>query len=122
FWILDPLGPLAFRIGHTPHLLPWLWRFAKAGTEPEVKRISQALASLNSRVYGDLIPLFEKVGLNSELVRKGALTVYESERSLERDRPVWNAKRAFGLESTELPAARVREMEPALGPIVIGGV
>ncbi|RWD49733.1 FAD-dependent oxidoreductase, partial [Mesorhizobium sp.] len=57
FWMLDPLGPLAIRVEHAPHLLPWLWRFARAGSRSEVVRISAALAQLNGRVYDDLLPL-----------------------------------------------------------------
>ncbi|MER9793354.1 FAD-binding oxidoreductase [Mesorhizobium sp. M0213] len=122
FWIADPLGPLALRVAHTPHLLPWLWSFARVGTASEVLRISGALADINSRVYDDLVPLFNKVGLASDLFRKGALTVYESESGLKRDQPDWDAKRALGVDVQELSAAQVRELEPALGPIVKSGV
>ncbi|MER9572760.1 FAD-binding oxidoreductase [Mesorhizobium opportunistum] len=122
FWVLDPLGPLALRVRHMPHLFPWLWSFAKVGTASELRRISGALAQINSRVYDDLVPLFNKVGLANDLVRKGALTVYESESGLRRDRPEWDAKRAFGVETQELSASQVRDMEPALGPIVKNGV
>ncbi len=122
FWALDPLGPLAVRVRHTPHLFPWLWRFAKVGSASEVRRISGALAEINSRVYDDLVPLFNKVGLANDLFRKGALTVYETESGLTRDRPEWEAKRAFGVDSQELSASQVRDMEPALGPIVKNGV
>ncbi|MER9521710.1 FAD-binding oxidoreductase [Mesorhizobium sp. M0243] len=122
FWLLDPLGPLAIRVRHMPHLFPWLWSFAKVGTAPEVRRISGALAEINSRVYDDLVPLFTKVGLANDLFRKGALTVYESEGSLRRDKPEWDAKRALGVETKELSASQVRDMEPALGSIVKNGI
>ncbi|KAA3441958.1 amino acid dehydrogenase [Mesorhizobium sp. SARCC-RB16n] len=122
FWVLDPLGPLTLRVSHAPHLLPWLWSFAKVGTASEARRISGALAEINSRVYDDLVPLFNKVGLANDLFRKGALTVYESESGLRRDQPVWDAKRALGVETEELSASQVRNMEPALGPIVKHGV
>ncbi|MER8779284.1 FAD-binding oxidoreductase [Mesorhizobium sp. M0977] len=122
FWILDPLGPLALRVAYTPRLLPWLWHFARVGTASEVSRISEALAEINSRVYDDLVPLFNKVGLADDLVRKGALTVYETESGLLRDKHKWDASRALGIEVQELSAAQVRHMEPALGPIVKNGV
>ncbi|TRC73084.1 FAD-binding oxidoreductase [Mesorhizobium sp. WSM4307] len=122
FWVLDPLGPLAIRVRHAPHLLPWLWGFAKVGTPSEVRRISGALASINSHVYDDLVPLFNKVGLANDLYRNGALTVYESESGLRRDQPEWDAKRSLGIEAQELSGSQVRGMEPALGPIVKNGV
>ncbi|RWK69587.1 MAG: FAD-binding oxidoreductase [Mesorhizobium sp.] len=122
FWVLDPLGPLAIRVGHTPHLFPWLWSFAKVGTASEVRRISGALASINSRVYEDLVPLFNKVGLANDLFRNGALTVYETESGLIRDQPEWEAKRSLGIDAQVLSGSQVRDMEPALGPIVKNGV
>ncbi|WP_026615210.1 NAD(P)/FAD-dependent oxidoreductase [Ensifer aridi] len=122
FWMLDPLGPLALRLSHTPWLVPWLWEFARVGTAIEVSRLSKALAEINSRVYDDLVPLFSKVGLAGDLFRKGALTVYESENGLKNDKHAWDAKRSLGIEIQELTASQVREMEPALGPIVKSGV
>src|SRR5882724_12541356 len=55
-WMLDPLGPLAVRPTHAPKLIPWLSRFAQSGVQREVDRISNALATINSRVYADLVP------------------------------------------------------------------
>lgn len=122
FWILDPLGPLAMRVAYAPRLLPWLWRFARVGTASEVSRISQALAEINSRVYDDLVPLLNMIGLAGDLVRKGALTVYETESGLIKDKHEWDGRRALGIEVQELSAAQARHMEPALGPIVKSGV
>jgi len=121
-WMVDPLGPLALRIVHLPVLVPWLWHFARAGTGSEVRRISKALADINSRVYDDLIPLFNDVGLAGDLLRQGSLTVYESENGLRNDKHDWDAKRALGVDVEELTAAQIREMEPALSPIVKNGV
>ncbi|MDL2408902.1 FAD-binding oxidoreductase [Rhizobium calliandrae] len=121
-WLLDPLGPLTLRIGHAPRMVPWLWNFARVGSPSEVARISKALASINSRVYDDLMPLFNTVGLGGDLFRKGALTVYETANGFLRDKHEWEAKRALGVEMKELSAREVRDMEPALGAIVQSGV
>src|SRR5689334_9029109 len=40
-WMLDPLGPIAIRTTYAPKLIPWLWRFAKAGQPQEIDRISR---------------------------------------------------------------------------------
>jgi D-amino-acid dehydrogenase len=116
-WLLDPLGPLAVRPAHAPKLLPWLWRFSKAGTPKEVTRISSALAKLNGRVYDDLLPMLAEAGLSGELIEKGALTVYESEAGFRRDVDEWALKRAHGIKFEDLAAADARDLEPALGPI-----
>src|SRR5262249_28137178 len=66
-WLLDPLGPLAVRPAHLPRLIPWLWRFARAGQPAEVERIARALAAINARVYDDLLPMLDAIGCASEI-------------------------------------------------------
>jgi D-amino-acid dehydrogenase len=117
-WLLDPLGPLSVRPAHAPRLLPWLRRFAKVGTPEQMARIASALATLNHRVYDDLVPMLAETGLSNELVRKGALTVYETENGFQRDADAWMMKRANGIAVEDLTAADARRLEPALGNIV----
>jgi D-amino-acid dehydrogenase len=117
-WLLDPLGPLAVRPSHAPKLIPWLWRFSRAGTTKEVARISAALAALNARVYDDLRPMLAEANLSGELIEKGALTVYETEAGFRRDFDEWALKRAHGIQLEELSGTEARKLEPALGPIV----
>jgi D-amino-acid dehydrogenase len=117
-WMLDPLGPLAVRPAHAPKLLPWLVRFARAGSPTEVQRISRALAAINARVYDDLVPMLADVGLTAELHRNGALSVYESERGYRLDAAEWDCKRSHGVVTREMSGDEAREMEPSLGPLV----
>jgi D-amino-acid dehydrogenase len=117
-WMLDPLGPLAIRATYAPRLLPWLMRFARCSTPSEMERISLALAAINSRVYDDLLPLLQDIGMASELHRHGALTVYETEEGYRRDTAEWASKRAYNIIVEELSGAEARQMEPALGPRV----
>jgi D-amino-acid dehydrogenase len=121
-WLLDPLGPLAVRPAHLLNLLPWLWRFARAGQHSEVERIGKALAALNARVYDDLLPMLEAIGCAGEIHRKGALTVYETEAGFQHDADEWAFKRKHGIEVKMLTADDARALEPALGPIVVRGV
>jgi D-amino-acid dehydrogenase len=121
-WLLDPLGPVAVRPAHLPQLIPWLWRFARAGRPAEVERIGCALAALNGRVYDDLLPMLDAIGCGGEIHRKGALTVYETEDGFRRDVDEWAFKRKHGIEVKMLSADEARALEPALGPIVVRGV
>ena len=121
-WLLDPLGPLAVRPAHLPRLIPWLWRFARAGRPSEVERIGQALAAFNRRVYDDLLPMLRTIGCGGEIHRKGALTVYETEEGFKRDADEWAFKRKHGVEVQMLTDDQARALEPALGPIVVCGV
>lgn len=121
-WLVDPLGPLSIRLAHAPRLVPWLIDFARAGSTSETQRISAALAALNRRTYDDLVPMLDEVGLGGELFRTGALTVYETENGMARDRAEWDLKRRHGITVQELSGDEARDREPALGPIVKGGV
>ena len=106
------------RPAYAPSLIPWLARFARVGTRAEVERISRALATLNGRVYEDLIPMLDDIGLAHDLHREGALTLYETEAGYRRDSAEWSCKQARGIEVHEVSGAQVREMEPATGPRV----
>lgn len=117
-WMLDPLGPVAVRPTHAPKLLPFLWRFAKASTPNEVERISRALAAIHARVYDDLLPMLTDAGLEHDLHRKGALSVYETESGYQRDAADWACKRARGILCEEVSGEEARRMEPALGACV----
>ncbi len=117
-WMLDPLGPVAVRPTHAPRLVPWLLRFVKVGTAAEAQRISSALAAINRRVYQDLVPMLADAGLSGELIRNGALSVYETEEGHSRDAAEWACKRAQGMQIQEMTGDEAREMEPALGALV----
>lgn len=113
-WLLDPLGPLSVRPLHACRLVPWLVRFAKSGRPAEVARISKALAAINGRVYNDLLPMLDSVGMRDALRPKGALSVYSTESGFRQDSPDWERRRELGILAEEINVAEVRRLEPAL--------
>jgi D-amino-acid dehydrogenase len=117
-WLADPLGPLALRPLHAWRLGPWLWRFVRSGLRQESDRIVTALAALNARVYDDLKPLLQRVGLAGDLHEVGALAVYESDAGLARDRSGWERRRSHGIVCRTMSGDEARALEPALGPAV----
>ncbi len=121
-WLLDPLGPLALRPAHAPSMLPWLRAFARAAGPAQVERAAAALAALLGRVYADLCPMLEALGLEAELHRAGALTVYRSLIALRADRWEWELKRRHGIQCEEVSGAEAQRLEPALAPGLAAGV
>jgi D-amino-acid dehydrogenase len=117
-WMLDPLGPLAIRPARIPNLIPWLAHFAMSGRPQEVDRISRAIAVLNSRVYEDLLPMLESAGLAGELLRNGALSLYETEAGYRKGSADRECMRSRGVIFEELTGMEARKIEPALGPLV----
>lgn len=113
-WLLDPLGPLALRPAHAPHMLPWLWRFARSARPETVERLAAAFATLLGRVYDDLCPMLAALGIPDHLHRTGALTVYTSAAALRADATEWRLKRQNGIVCEEIGGAEARALEPAL--------
>jgi D-amino-acid dehydrogenase len=121
-WMVDPLGPLSIRPAYVPKLVPWFIRFARSGRAAQIERISRALSVLNSRTYGDLMPMLEGVGLARELNRHGALSVYETDGGFVRDAAEWACKRSRGILVQDVTGVEARELEPSLGSHVRHGV
>lgn len=121
-WLCDPLGPLALDWKHLPAALPWFMEFQRAGNKKRFHEISLALASLNNRVYDDIIPMFQDIGFMDRFYRRGALTVYETDAAFEADQAEWNFKRELGVRWRALSADEVRECEPALAQVFQRGV
>ncbi len=121
-WLLDPLGPLALRPAHAPRMLPWLAALASATRPKRMEQAAAALASLLGRVYADLCPMLAAVGLEGQLHRAGALTVYRKRLALYADRAEWDLKRRHGIVCEQISGAEARRLEPALGPDITFGV
>ena len=116
-WILDPLGPLAIRWRHLPRLLPFLARFAAAGQPRRVVAIADALAPLLAASPEQHLKLARGTAAEGLIRRRGAMYVYESEKSMAADEPAWRLRRERGTKPQPLTAADIREREPALAPI-----
>jgi D-amino-acid dehydrogenase len=116
-WLLDPLGPLAIRWRHLPHMLPWLVRFVRAGAPQRVEEISDALASLLASSLEEHQALARGTGAEGLIRAQGCMYVYENAKFLAREAKSWNMRQAHGTVMERLDAAQIRAREPALAPI-----
>ncbi len=116
-WLLDPLGPLAVRWAYVPRLVPWLWRFWRAGRQDRVEAHAAALAALHEPTYDDYEPMLREAGIFDLLHRNGHLHLYESERSFAADAGAWRLRRENGVRFERVGPERIRELEPGLAPI-----
>ena len=119
-WLLDSCGPLSVRPGHFPSMIPWLWRFVRAGRCSEVERLSRALSSLLQPGLADTRELVGRAGLKSLFTERGALTVYRTHAAFCRDRTEWRIRSDQGVRMEELGADDIRRMEPALEQVECG--
>lgn len=116
-WLFDPLGPLAVRPAHAPRLLPWYLALRKVSKPENYARIADALACLNRRALADFEAMLEKIGLSADLHKRGALTVYETEKAFQADQASWRFKQDRGVRWREVDAAELRRLEPGLAPV-----
>ncbi|WP_428821321.1 NAD(P)/FAD-dependent oxidoreductase [Microbulbifer sp. MCCC 1A16149] len=120
--LADPLGPLSIRWQYLPKMLPWLMRFALAALPGNVRRSCDNLRALNSRSIDSYNRLLTRLELQDLMTRKGALTIYESQQSEKKNRATVEQLRGFGVEIESLDRAEIRDLEPALGENIAGGL
>ena len=72
-WLLDPLGPLAIPPSYLPKLLPWLWRFWRAGASRHYEASLAAQAGMMKLTEPEWLGLFERAGLQDMLRQQGSL-------------------------------------------------
>ncbi|SHE54614.1 D-amino-acid dehydrogenase [Microbulbifer donghaiensis] len=118
----DPLGPLTIRWSYLPRMLPWLLRFARAALPSNARASAQMLRELNSRSIASFDRLLGRTGLQALMVKRGALTLYETESGRQRNRATVALLREFGVQVEELDSGPLRELEPAVIKDVAGGL
>jgi len=116
-WLLDPAGPLYIRWSHLPALLPWLYRFVRAGSMTNVARIVPTLTLLLKDVYQDFEPLLQAAGIAQHLHRGGSLTLYKRRSTFQSDSLEWEIKRQQGVRCEVIGPADISDLEPNLAPV-----
>ncbi|MDR3515099.1 MAG: FAD-dependent oxidoreductase [Azospirillaceae bacterium] len=120
-WMLDPLGPLSIRPAYLPRLAPYLLRFLLASRAGARAAGTQAIIALN----GLALPAWERrlaaLGLSDHLRRRGLLSVWSRPADFAAAQPVIEAQKALGIAVELFDGAGVRRLEPAFGPVVVGG-
>jgi D-amino-acid dehydrogenase len=114
-YLLDPLGPLTIRWRYLPKLLPWLWRFVRAGsTVAKVAATARALAPLIADAPELHRKLAEEAGVAELIRRNGVLSVFPTRADFEAEGTTWRIRRDNGTRWVELDENELRQREPAL--------
>jgi len=114
-WLFDPLGPLAIRWSHLPHLCPWLWHFLRSASDRKRQAAAAALAALHRNAFEDFDCMLADTGLAHLLRKQGQLVVYGSESALKRELGDWELCGRFGYSFEFLSGPELRQREPTLG-------
>jgi D-amino-acid dehydrogenase len=115
-WLLDPEGPLSIRLRYLPQLLPWLYRFVRAGRPELVRAQARALRGLLAPTVDMHRELAASVGAADLIQRSGLLIVYRSEASFAADADANRLRADNGVKIDELSEDELRQLEPTLSP------
>src|SRR5580693_7314391 len=121
-WLADPLGPLSLRWTYLPAILPYLYRFIRAGTAEKVHAQARALRPLVGATLSALQPLVKDAGAAALVHQRGHLYVYRSAESLAKDGLAWALRRENGVEVDEFDADELRQLEPTLSRDYVHGL
>src|SRR6185312_13405032 len=119
-WLLDPVGPLAIPPSYLPRLLPWLYRFWRAGHGGYEDALA-AQASLMRLAEAEWMALMQGSGTLSMLREDGSLELYESEAEFSASLPGWAARERHGIGFRHVAGAELTELQPGLSPRFIKG-
>ncbi len=113
-WLLDPTGPLSIRLGYLPRLLPWLYRFVRAGRPDRVRAQARALRGLLAPALDMHRALAQSVGAGHLIQRSGLLMVYRSAASFAADAGANRLRLDNGVVIEDLTQDELRQFEPTL--------
>jgi D-amino-acid dehydrogenase len=114
-FLMDPLGPLAIRPGYLPRMLPWLWRWVRAGaTVAKVEATARALRPLVADAPAEHLELARAAGVAHLIERRGLLYVFPDRAAFQAEALAWRLRRDNGVAWLELSEDELRQREPAL--------
>jgi len=113
-WLKDPLGPLSIPPAYLPRILPWLWRFLRAGRPENFEAAVSAQASLMALAEREWIGLIGRLGIRDMLREDGSLELYESEEDFRAAEEGWKLRRRFRIPFQHLEKHEIAQYQPGL--------
>lgn len=120
-WLADPLGPLAIPHAYLPRLLPWLWRFWRAGAPEKYEASLAAQAAMMKLAEAEWMGLMDRSGTRSMLREDGSLELYENEAEFQASLAGWAARDRFGIAYRHLEGEEMAALQPGLSPQFVKG-
>lgn len=113
-WLAEPLGPLAIPPSYLPKLLPWLWRFWRAGSAKHYEASLAAQAGMMKLAEPEWMGLLDRSGTRSMLREDGSLELYESEAEFTASLPGWAARTRFDIPFRHVEGEELAALQPGL--------
>ncbi|MBL8577548.1 MAG: FAD-binding oxidoreductase [Mesorhizobium sp.] len=113
-WLADPLGPLAIRPSYLPKLLPWLWRFWRAGSPKHFEASLAAQAAMMKLAEPEWMSLLDRSGTRHMLREDGSLELYGSEAEFRASLPGWQARDRYAIPYRHIEGDELAALQPGL--------
>jgi D-amino-acid dehydrogenase len=113
-YLTDPMGPLKVRWSYFPQALPWLFRFVTSTALRNVEKTADALISLLSQTFDAHGPLAQHANCSDIIRKTGYVVVYDTDQAYRKDALAWKLRRDRGVVCTEIDAAGIAKLVPAL--------
>ena len=120
-WLADPLGPLSIPPAYLPKLLPWLFRFWRAGAPRHYEASLAAQAGMMKLAEAEWMGLLDRSGMRPMLREDGSLELYESEAEFRAALPGWAARERFGIGFRHVEGEALSALQPGLSPRFVKG-
>ena len=115
-WLADPLGPLAIPPSHLPRLLPWLWRFWRAGSARHYDASLAAQAAMMKLAENEWADLLDRSGTQHMLREDGSLELYETEAEFRASLPGWALRDRYAIAYRHVGGDELAALQPGLSP------
>lgn len=116
-WLADPLGPLSIPPAYLPRLLPWLWRFLRAGRPANFEAAVAAQASMMALAEREWFALMGRSATRHMLREDGCLELYESDAEFESSKEAWALRRRFHIPFRHLKREEIADYQPGLSEV-----
>lgn len=113
-WLFDPLGPFSIRWSHLMQLMPWMWKFWRAGNMAKVEEIAAAQFNLMSTVVDDYDRILTECGSRHLKKERGLIRLYDRPEDLHEKPWELNLRQHYGLEWHRIGKDELKVMEPAV--------
>jgi D-amino-acid dehydrogenase len=102
------------RWSYFPQALPWLFRFVTSTGLRNVEKTADALISLLSQTFDAHGPLAQHANCSDIIRKTGYVVVYDTDQAYRKDALAWKLRRDRGVVCTEIDAAGIAKLVPAL--------
>lgn len=122
-WMLDPVhSPFGMKVSLDPNYISWLLKFVLACTETNVQRSIKPLNDLGQLSRKNFAQMIAEENFDCSYQEKGLLFLYKTDKAFQDGQHEGEFMQKHGIPVRVYDKSKIREVEPAAGEDVIGGV